>query len=52
MMLNAIFSNISVTGISQWSVVLVEKTGKSSNIYRLPEITVKLLLRIYKNISK
>ena len=33
-MLNAIFSNISVTGIPQWSVVLVEKTGKSSNTYR------------------
>jgi hypothetical protein len=34
MMLNTTFNNISVTGISQWSVVLVEKTGKPSNNYR------------------
>ena len=34
MVLNTTFNNISVTGISQWSVVLVEKTGKPSNNYR------------------
>ena len=34
MMLNATFNNISVTGISQRSVLLVEKTRKPSNNYR------------------
>ena len=33
-MLNVTFNNISVTGISQRSVLLVEDTGKPSNNYR------------------
>ena len=33
-MLNATFNNISVTGKSQRSVLLVEETGKPSNNYR------------------
>jgi hypothetical protein len=33
MMLNATFNNISITGISQRSIVLVEETGKPSNNY-------------------
>jgi hypothetical protein len=35
MMLSATFNNISITGIPQRSVVLVEETGKPSNNYRL-----------------
>ena len=34
MMFNVTFNNISVTGISQRSIVLVEETGKPSNNYR------------------
>ena len=34
MMLKATFNNISVTGISQRSVLLVEKTRKPSNNYQ------------------
>ena len=33
-MLSATFNNISVTGISQRSIVLVEETGNPSNNYR------------------
>ena len=34
MMLNVTFNTVSVTSISQRSVLLVEKTGKPSNNYR------------------
>ena len=34
MMLNVTFNNVTVTGISQRSVLLVEETGKPRNNYR------------------